>query len=99
MKKIIFLFLLSMPLLIMAQSTTPYLTRQLSADNIKSVEAQTSGGSISVTAVPAGEARLEVYIKGNNNKELSNEEIKERLSEKYTLDISVSSNKLSAIAK
>ncbi|MDQ3276705.1 MAG: DUF4097 domain-containing protein [Bacteroidota bacterium] len=77
----------------------PYLTRSLSADAIKAVEARTSGGSIVVTGVGPSEARIEVYVSGTNNQKLSREEIKQRLDELYSLAIAVTNNKLTAIAK
>jgi DUF4097 and DUF4098 domain-containing protein YvlB len=80
----------------------PFLTKSLSGEAIKNVEATTSGGSISVAGVSASEARIEVYVWPNNyNKSngLSKEEIQKRMDEDYKLDISVSNNKLSAIAK
>jgi DUF4097 and DUF4098 domain-containing protein YvlB len=83
-------------------SDKPYMTRSLSADAIKDVVVQTSGGSISVSGVNASEARLEVYVKKNNNRgneTLSNEEIQKRLSEDYDLDINVNGGKISARAK
>ena len=77
----------------------PYLTRSLSADAIKNVEAKTSGGSISVTGVAPSEARIEVYVSGNNNQQLSKEEIRQRLDELYSLHISVAGNKLTATSR
>lgn len=77
----------------------PYMTRSLSADAIKNVEARTSGGSISVSGVAPAEARIEVYVSGNNNAKLTKEEIKQRLDELYTLDVSVANNKLTAVAR
>src|SRR5215213_6713655 len=79
---------------------TPYQTKSLSGESIKNVLVQTSGGSISVSGVAASEARIEVYITPNNNKDdLSKDEIQQRLNERYNLDINVSGGKLSAIAK
>src|SRR5436853_3780015 len=61
---------------------------------------ETSGGGISVACVPASEARIEVYVSPNNNKnDLSKAEIQQRLNELYDLNISVASNKLTATAK
>ncbi|MBB1284246.1 DUF4097 family beta strand repeat protein [Flavisolibacter sp. BT320] len=77
----------------------PYMTRSLSADAVKEVEARTSGGSIAVTGVAPSEARIEVYVSGNNNQNLSKEEIKQRLEELYNLEIDVANNKLTAMAK
>ena len=77
----------------------PFMTKSLSNESLKDVQVQTSGGSISVSGV-ASEARIEVYVSPNNNKnDLSKEEIQKRLNELYDLDISVANNKLTAIAK
>jgi DUF4097 and DUF4098 domain-containing protein YvlB len=78
----------------------PFLTKSLSNESFKTAKLWTSGGSISVTGVNATEARIEVYIYPNNNKnDLSKEEIQQRLAEMYDLDISVMNNMLSATAK
>jgi len=78
----------------------PYMTKSLNNESIKDVEVETSGGSISVSGGPASEARVEVYITGNNGKNnLSKDEIKARLDELYDLNVSVANNKLTAIAK
>ena len=103
MKKNYLLLLVTMSFfLVQAQSNEePYQTKSLAADNIKNVNVETSGGSISVTGVNNSEARVEVYVRSNNGREnsLTKEEIQKRLSEDYTLTISVSDNKLTAIAK
>jgi len=78
----------------------PLITKLLSNEPVKNVEVQTSGGSISVSGVADSEARVEVYVSPNNNKnDLSKEEIQKRLTEKYDLTISVANNKLTATAK
>jgi uncharacterized protein involved in outer membrane biogenesis len=82
-----------------AQDKQPYLVKSLSGENINSAQLTASGGSIHVTGVNASEARLEVYVTANNNQHLSKEELKQRLDEYYTLDISVSNNKLIASVK
>lgn len=102
MKKYLALFLLSgFQLSVMAQSDKePYMTKNLSKESVKDVEVETSGGSISVSGVPVGEARIEVFITGNNsNDKLSKEEIEKRLNDKYDLSVNVANNKLTAIAK
>lgn len=76
----------------------PYLVKSLSSESIRAVEARTSGGSISVTG-DGSNARIEVYVTGNNGKTLSKEEITQRLDELYNLDVSVAGGKLSALAK
>ncbi|HEV8284620.1 MAG TPA: DUF4097 family beta strand repeat-containing protein [Chitinophagaceae bacterium] len=78
----------------------PFMTKSLSNESIKNMEVQTSGGSISVSGVAASEARIEVYVSPNNNKnELSKTEIQQRLNDLYNLNISVANNKLTATAK
>lgn len=83
-----------------AQDKTPYMTKSLSNESVKSVEVETSGGSISVTGVnSAAETKVEVYIWSNQGRDnLSKEEIEKRL-QRYDLNVSVSNNKLTAIAK
>jgi hypothetical protein len=89
-------------LLSQAQSKEePYQTKSLANEAIKKVKVETSGGSISVAGVNNSEARIEVYVRANNSKEndLSKDEIQKRLNEDYDLTISVSNNKVTAIAK
>jgi DUF4097 and DUF4098 domain-containing protein YvlB len=79
--------------------TPPYLQKSLSGLSIQQVEAETSGGNISVTGVSDGEARLEVYVRGNHGEGLNNEELKRRLEEQFDLTISTDNHKLRAIAR
>lgn len=79
---------------------TPYETKSLANDAIKSVYVETSGGSISVSGAAPGEtARVEIYVNGNNNQEYSKEEIKKRLDQDYKLEVSVSNHEIHALAK
>jgi len=99
-KYLLFFVLAALQFSLKAQSNkTPFMTKSLSSESIKDVEVETSGGSISVSGVAVSEARVEVYITSNNNKELSKEEIQQRLNDKYNLNISVANNKVSAIAR
>jgi len=86
---------------VMAQddSRTPYLTKSLSSDAINRVVVNTSAGGILVSGRSGEAARVEVYIKGNNGRELSKEEIKKRLDEDYDLSVSVTGHEVRAIAK
>jgi DUF4097 and DUF4098 domain-containing protein YvlB len=78
----------------------PYLTRSLTKAAIKNVFVTTSGGSISVNGTNAAEARIEVYVRPNNDRGyISKEELKQRLDENYTLEITDSNNELHAKAK
>ena len=81
---------------------SPFLTKSLSAQTVKEVEAETSGGNISVESVAADQARIEVYIwpsNRNKNSKISKEEIQKRLDELYDLKVDVAGNTLTAIAK
>ncbi|WP_153797363.1 DUF4097 family beta strand repeat-containing protein [Foetidibacter luteolus] len=101
-KHFLFAAIALMSVSLKAQSTNeePYLTKSLANQTVSNVKVETSGGSISVSGVATGEARLEMYVRGNNgNDKLSKEEIKERLEEYYDVNINFSGNKLSAIAK
>jgi putative NIF3 family GTP cyclohydrolase 1 type 2 len=84
----------------LAQSDkTPYLTKSLSNDAINSVEVTTSAGGIQVSGESGQVSRIEVYIKGNNNQELSKEEIAKRLAEDYDMNIAVNGHELTATVK
>lgn len=80
--------------------TQPYLTKSLSSESIQDVYARTSGGGIMVSGVPVSEARIEVYVQPNNNRDdITKEEIRKRLEEDYNLEVSVSAGKLTAVAR
>jgi DUF4097 and DUF4098 domain-containing protein YvlB len=101
MKKILFLIaVLYSGLLLGQDSKTPYQTKSLTSDNIKEVEVETSGGSISVTGGDAN-YRVEMYITPNGNREnsLSKDEIEKRIAEDYDITLTASGGKLTAIAK
>lgn len=104
MRKILFLVLAGLQIraAIAQGHTPPYLQKSLASESLSRMELQTTGGNISVTGVPATEARLEVYIwgnHGNDDRDLSKEEIEKRLNEQYDLTITVNDHKLTAIAK
>jgi Putative adhesin len=77
----------------------PYQTKSLANDAIKDVFVKTSGGSISVSGASGEAPRVEIYVHGNNNQELSKEEIEKRLAEDYELEVSISNHEVHAIAK
>lgn len=106
MKTFIFSVLFFSSLVSMAQTKTDsetYLVKSLANESLKSAEAETSGGNISVTGVAAAEARVEVYVRGNNNRNgdgrLSKEEVQKRLDDYYDLDVSVTNGNLTAKAR
>jgi len=78
---------------------TPFETKSLANDAIKNVFVKTSGGSITVSGASGESPRVEVYVHGNNNQELSKEEIKKRLDEDYLLEVSVSNHEIHAEAR
>lgn len=81
------------------QNEIPYQTRSLANEAIKDVIVKTSGGSIFVSGATGETPRVEVYVRANNNQQLTKEEIKKRLDDDYTLDITVSNHEVHAIAK
>jgi len=78
---------------------TPYLTKSLANDAISSVVVSTSAGGIKVSGESGQAPRIEVYIRGNNGRELSKEEIQKRLDEDYDMNISVNGHELNATVK
>ncbi len=78
----------------------PYQTKSFPASGVKSLRVLTSGGNVTVTGQSSGEARIEMYVWGNNsNDELSDAEIKERLEKYYDVDISQDATTVNATAK
>lgn len=77
----------------------PYSTKSLANDAISSVMVSTSAGGINVSGRPGEAPRVEVYIRGNNGRELSKEEIQKRLARDYDMNIAVNGHELSATVK
>ena len=78
----------------------PYITKTFNANSIKALQVRTSGGSINTTGRD-GEAKVEVIIRPNNwngKKELSKDEIDERLQD-YELTIKQEGDMLICKAK
>jgi hypothetical protein len=67
--------------------------------SIKNVKVSTSGGSISVTGDASNEAVLEMYVKPNNNRRLSESEIQNILDRDYDITLEQQGSTLVAIAK
>lgn len=78
---------------------TPYLTKSLANDAISNAVVTTSAGGIMVSGRSGEAPRVEVYIKGNNGRDLTKDELQKRLDENYEMTISVSGHELSAIVK
>jgi DUF4097 and DUF4098 domain-containing protein YvlB len=77
----------------------PYLTKPFAGASISKVDVETSGGGITLTGGDAAQARVEVYIQGNNGRRLSTDEIAQRLQEYYTVKIELDGDKLYVSAK
>lgn len=78
---------------------TPYFTKTYKSSEMKNLYVRTSGGGISVTGGAGDEARVEVYVRGNNGGDkLSKEEIEDRLKE-YELSVKKDGETISCIAK
>lgn len=76
-----------------------YLTKSLKDASFNKINAETSHGNIHVSATSASDSRVEVYVRANyNGRNLSKEEIQNKLDEYYSIDISVSGDLLTAIA-
>jgi DUF4097 and DUF4098 domain-containing protein YvlB len=97
MKKLLLIVLISCTTII-AAAQNAFLTKPLSGQLVKQIEAQTAGGNIWVESVADAEARIEVFVRESGGNK-SKEEIQQKLEEFYDLKIVVQDNKLTAIAK
>jgi hypothetical protein len=94
------LFALAGSLYAQRDGEKPYLSKSFSPDGLKNLKIETSGGFINVAGQTSGEARIEMYVRGNNGRDnLSESELKERLEKYYSVNIEKSANTLTAIAK
>lgn len=102
MKKLLSFFILGLSIstVSLAQDKeTPYFVKTYKSSEVKNVNVRTSGGGISVTGGAGDEARVEVYIRGNNGgSNLSKEEIEDRLKE-YELSVKKDGETISCVAK
>lgn len=102
MKKLLAFFILGLSIstVSLAQDKeTPYFVKTYKSSEVKNVNVRTSGGGISVTGGAGDEARVEVYVRGNNGgSNLSKEEIEDRLKE-YELSVKKEGETISCVAK
>jgi DUF4097 and DUF4098 domain-containing protein YvlB len=102
MKKLhslIILGLLAINISFAQEKETPYFVKTYKSSEIKNLSVRTSGGGISITGGAGDEARVEIYVKGNNgNAKLSKEEIEDRLKE-YELSVKKEGETIACIAK
>lgn len=81
-------------------SRDAFLTKTFPSAGIKEVQSETSGGNLAVYGQASGDARVEMYVQGNNGwgMGVSKEEIQKRLDEQYDIVIGVQGGKLVATA-
>jgi hypothetical protein len=77
----------------------PFMTKTFPRAAVKAIEAQTSGGNVSVEGIATGDARVEVYVSGDGRRQPEKEEIQKMLEEQYDLQVSMEGSKLVAVAK
>jgi DUF4097 and DUF4098 domain-containing protein YvlB len=103
MKKLLLLFVCGLPVLVVEaqrDGQEPYLQKSFPRGAVHELQCETSGGNISVYGSPTGDARVEVYVQGDNGRwNLSREEIKSRLEEQYDLTVEMQGSKLVAVAR
>jgi len=99
MKRILIAFACGLPFITLNAQTTPYMQKSFPRDAVHQLQAETSGGNISVMGEASGEARIEVYVKSNNGRDISKEEIQQRLNEQFDLTVGLEGGTLKAIAK
>lgn len=79
------------------QQGNPYMSRTFPTSSIKSLEATTFGGSITLNGNATAQAIVEVFV--NSSNKLSDEQLKQILEKNYTIEIKVENEKLYAIGK
>lgn len=100
MKKFCLVFLSAVFAVMASAQTSPLITKPLAEGTVSSVLSETSGGNILVTG-GTGSFKAELYAVANNSKEknMSEQEIKERLEKDYDVKLELEGNKLIATAK
>jgi hypothetical protein len=78
----------------------PYMVKTFTSKGITNLKMNTSGGSLSVVGTNEPEARIEVYVRANQNRDdiISKEDLEERL-KNYELTVSQDGNTIVAFAK
>lgn len=79
------------------QKGEPYMVKEFTMDGPGNLKVQTSGGSIDVASHQSNTVRVEMHVRVGNKRNPSEEAIREAL-EDYEIDISKTSNTVSAIA-
>jgi hypothetical protein len=91
------LFLAASHLCLAQFDDTPYVVKNFKLGSDAKVKVETVGGNIEITGQSSNEAKVEMYVRGNNsNDDLSESEIKQRL-ENYDVQINQEGNTVNAI--
>lgn len=83
---------------VLEQDGEPYMTKEFNMDGPGNLQVKTSGGSIQVASHGSNTVRVEMHVRVGNKKNPSEEAIREAL-EDYEIDISQSSNTVTASAQ
>ena len=99
MKRLIVVLACGLPF-ISLNAQSPYLQKSFPRESVHQLQAETSGGNLSVAGEASGEARVEMYVHPNNGRDgsVSKEEIQRRLDE-FDVIIGVEGGVLKATAK
>lgn len=95
-----FLFI-SLSSLAQKDTDKPYMIKTFSANDVKNLKMNTSGGGLTVTGITGSESRIEVYIRSNNwngSDDISKEELEERLKD-YELSVTKEGDAITAFSK
>ena len=96
---ILAILFISFPITAQKDTDKPYMVKTFSANAIKNLKMTTSGGSLTVVGSTDSEAKIEVYIRGNNwNYDISKEELEERL-KNYELSVTQDGDAIVAFSK
>jgi hypothetical protein len=95
--KITLFFLFVSFIAIAQKDEKPYMVKTFSASAIKNLKMNTSGGGLSVVGTTEPEARIEVYVQPNQNRDniISKEDLEERL-KNYEINITLEGDVLIA---
>jgi Toastrack DUF4097 len=100
MKKLFQSILLICTAVIAHSQGTLYLTKSLAGESLDFVNARTSGGSIDAWGGHSHDARIEIYVSSNGHvKNLSKDEIQNRITSDYDLTVAVADHKLTVSAQ
>jgi DUF4097 and DUF4098 domain-containing protein YvlB len=77
----------------------PLISYRFPAKAVNSVHAVTSGGFLQVTGDASDEVTVDVFVSPNRRRKQTDEEIRKMLDEHYTVEVTETNGRLSAVAK